>query len=823
MTAAAVQLAPPDACFHCGLEVPVGTDYGAEVAGAWRPMCCPGCAAVAETIVAQGFDAYYTQRDGPARRADEASPCLPPEIFDDPELQRDFVRASGDGATATFSLEGVRCAACAWLIERQLRRLRGVATADVSLADHRALVTYDPGAIRPSDLMRAVADVGYVAHPYEPDRERELHTREQRAALLRLGISGLGAMQVMMYAVALYAGALEGMTAPYRELLRWVSLLVATFVVTIGARPFFEGALRDLRARQLGMDVPVALAIGLAYLASAGATFSGTGEVYFDSVCMFTFLLSLGRFLEQRVRHGSDERVRSLSRRVPATARIVDATGERIVPARSLQRGDVVAVRRGESIPLDGRVVEGASAVSEALWTGEDAPQHKREGDAVIGGSQNLEAPLRVRVEATGAEGTLATIRGMLDRARAEKPPIARTADRWSRAFVGVVLVVAAATAFGWWLHSPADALWVTLSVLVATCPCALSLATPTALAAATDALANAGFLVTRGHVLEGLAEARAFAFDKTGTLTGRELEVEDVVTGDAAPWDRDLVLAAAALLESESPHPVATAFEHMRRPDAGLVQEREAETGLGVGGRIAGRRLRLGHPDWVREIFTQPAVVAPPADRAGSWILLGGECGPMAWIGLRARLRDGAAEVVSALQARGIWSVILSGDPSSVELERVASAVGADGALGGVSPEAKVEALASMQEEAGCSDGGVVVAVGDGINDAPLLGRAQVSIAMASGSDLARVSADAVLIEDRLPLLARAVDRARATRRVVRQNLVWAALYNAAVLPLAVSGQLPPWAAAIGMSASSLAVVLNAARLRRPLPGGAG
>ena len=813
---AAVQPLPSEAdCYHCGLPVPSGPTHGARVDGEWRVMCCPGCAAVAETIAAQGLEAYYRQREAPARRAPDESVDLPFEIFDAAELQREFVRDGQAGSEATFSLEGMRCAACAWLIERHLRRVAGVLGANVNLANHRVIVRFDPDAVRVSGLLRAVREVGYVAHPYEADREAELHEQEKRAALVRLGVSGLGTMQVMMFAVALYAGALEGMSAPYRELLRWVSLLVATFVVTIGARPFFEAAARDLRAWQLGMDVPVSLAIGLAYVASAWATFAGTGEVYFDSVCMFTFFLSLGRFLESRVRHASDARIRALARRTPASARRIEAGAEHIVPVRDLQRGDFVAVRPGEAIPLDGRVVEGESAVSEGMWTGEDAPRRKCVGDPVIGGSQNLEAALCVRVERGIGEGALATIRVLLDRAQSERPPVARLADRVARVFVGVVLGVAAVTAVVWWRISPGDALGVTLAVLVATCPCALSLATPAALAAATDALAAVGFLATRGHVLEVLARVSRFAFDKTGTLTARNLEVESVVPVRGSGWDPERVLATAAQLERESLHPIAAAFPQEESGADGPVERREEELSQGVGARVGGRRLRLGRPEWVGQIadLRGRARVGRPPEGRGSWILMGGEDGPIAWIALRSRLRAGAAETLAGLRARGVGSFVLSGDPSEEEVARVARLVGADEAHGGQTPEAKVAIVGAHQDRRE-----VVAAVGDGSNDAPLLGRAQVSIAMASGTDLARVSADAVLMGDRLPLLCAAVDRARWTRRVVRQNLGWAALYNAFVLPLAVTGHLPPYLAALGMSASSLAVVLNALRLRRPI-----
>ena len=810
MNASALAAPEPDRCFHCELPIPAGCDFGAVINEAWRPMCCPGCQAVAQTIAEHGFEAYYARREGPAERASDDGP-IELAVFDDPEIQRDFVTRDGDSAEATLSIEGLRCAACAWLIERHLGRLPGVAAANVSLATHRALVRFDATRISVSALLLALREIGYAGHPYEPDREAQLRERERRNAIVRLGVAGLGAMQVMMFSVGLYAGALDGMEPIYRSLLRHASLLVSTFVVTIGARPFFEAAWRDLRARQLGMDVPVALAIGVAYVASAFATFEGTGEVYFDSVCMFTFFLSLGRFLEGRAREASAEQVRDLARRVPAVATRVEGEARRPVPVRALRRGDIVLVRPGESIPVDGRVVEGESAVSEALWTGEEAPRQKGPGDAVIGGSPNLRALLTVEVERSSSEGTLASIRRLLDRAQAEKPAVAKLADRAARVFVGAVLAVAGVTALVWWQKSPDDALWVTLSVLVATCPCALSLATPAALAAATESLARRGFLSTRGHTLETLARVSRFTFDKTGTLTSAQLELGEVIVLDERAGDRDALLRLGARLEHDSIHPISSAFRDVEEAELpGRVQSLRCVDGQGVEARVDERTTRLGRPAWVGALFAA-TVSVPQGDAPVTWILLGDTRGPLAWISLRAELREDAARTIAALRSLHIESSLSSGDPSQSEVDRIGRELGIDDRLAGASPADKVEAVRALQRH-----GEVVAAVGDGVNDAPLLGVAQVSIAIASGADLARVSADAVLTGERLGVLAEAVTTARRTRRVIRQNLVWAAGYNALALPLAVTGNLPPYLAAIGMSASSLVVVCNALRLRR-------
>jgi len=777
-------------------------------------------------IVAQGLDAYYRHREG---RAPNPSDTVPDELralelFDDPDLQRDFVHPEeGDSLSASLSVEGMTCAACAWLIERHLLRQPGVLTVHVGLTSHRARVAWDPMRTRISAILSAIRELGFGAHPYEPDRQEEMLRREQRQALRRLGVAGLATMQVMMFAVGLYAGALQGISDPMRDLLRFVSLLVATVVVFYSARPFFRAAWRDIRVRQPGMDVPVALAIGSAYAASAWATITRSGEVYFDSVCMFTFFLGLGRYLEGRMRLQSDAQVRGLLSRTPQTARRLGEPGEEQVPVRALGEGDLVSVRPGETIPADGRVIEGESAVSEALWTGEARPLVKGIGDFAIGGSQNMDAPLTLRVERAVGQGTLAIIQSLLDRAQLDKPRVAHMADRLARGFVTAVLIGAAAVGAVWWQLAPERAFWVVLSVLVATCPCALSLATPAVLAAATNRLANTGFLITRGHVLEALSRLDAVVFDKTGTLTNATPKVETVVVLGAR--DRADVLDRARALEAQSEHPIARAFAALDDatdelpaalpvPTPALdVAEREANPGRGVGGRLDGDRHRLGQQSWVSELFDDPDAVGdlkPPSDDE-SWLLLGNTTGPLAWFSLRTTLRPSALPAVTRLREQGVESALLSGDPSLRAVAEVAEQLGIESVHAGASPEAKVRVMKEMQ-----TGGALVAAVGDGVNDAPLLGQAQVSVAMGGGTDLARVSADAVLLCDDLEALATAIDVARQSQRIIRQNLTWALLYNITVLPLAAGGFLAPYAAAIGMSASSLLVVANALRIHR-------
>lgn len=813
------------ACYHCGLPVPDGLRMSVEIEGVAREMCCAGCCAAAEMIVGGGLGDYYRYRSQPAATPLQSAPRDAEEIarLDRPAVQRRFARPEHDGFLgATLSIEGMRCAACAWLLEHVLAAHAGVASLAVNLSSARADLVWDPQVVRISELVLEAERLGYRLRPYRPEAHEALRRSEAQAALVRLGIAGLGMMQAMMFAVALYAGALQGIEAAYRDLLRWVSVMVATPVVLVSARPFFTAARRDLSARRIGMDVPVAAAIAIAYVASFVATLTRTGEVYFESVCTFTFLLTLGRYLEMRARHRSAAAVEAALRRSPATANRVSGEAVEVVAVEELVAGDRVLVRPGEGVPADGRVLEGRGAVDESMLTGEHWPRFKRPGDGVVGGTRNGDSPLVVVIEHTGAQTVLAGIVRLLDRAGSERPRIAELADRTAAWFAPALLVLAAATAASWYAIDPGRALWVTLSVLVVTCPCALSLATPAALAAATGGLLEQGFLVTRAHVLEGLAHATDVVLDKTGTLTRGRFRI--VRTQPLSDLDAAACARLASMLEARSEHPIARAFDDDAAAatmpadaGAGSLPSRAAcdvvaEAGCGIEGTIAGRRLRIGRAAWVAAISGSGDVPHRAATRASQGaitsVLLGDERGPLAWFELEDAIRAEAPGSVAALADMGLRIHVASGDGGPV-VRALAERVGIASFHWGVSPVAKLELVRALQRQ-----GRVVVMVGDGVNDAPGLGGAQVSVAMGGGTDLAMSRSDAVLLRDDLASLVDAFALARRARRVIAQNLAWAVLYNLAALPLAVAGLVPPYWAAIGMSASSLLVVGNALRL---------
>lgn len=809
-------------CYHCGQPIPADVDLTVRIGEAERALCCAGCQAVAQAIVEHGLADYYRTRDALPDSPREAMPAILDglALYDHADFQKSFVRALGEHEReASLILEGITCAACIWLNEQHLSRLDGVTGVELNYATRRARVRWDEQRIRLSGILAAVAAIGYRAYPYDAARNEELAKKERRSALWRVFVAGFGMMQVMMYAVPVYLAGEGEMTPDIEQLMRWASLVLTLPVVFYSAAPFFQNAWRDLRLRRVGMDVPVALGIGAAFLASLWATFIAAGEVYFDSVTMFVFFLLGGRYLEMTARQRAVSVTEALARLMPAFAGRVagypDSREAERVLAADLQPGDVVLVRPGETIPADGCVLEGVSSANEALLTGESAPVSKRPGAAVTGGAVNVESPLFVRVEGVGEATRLSAIVRLMERAATERPRIVELADRIASRFIATLLLVAAVVAVVWYVIDPARALWITVSVLVVTCPCALSLATPVALTVASGALARAGLLVTRSHAVETLARATHFVFDKTGTLTTGRMSLREVLPlGTRTSGD---CLALAAALEQSSEHPIGVALRaaacEAAQPACPALAAFANRPGNGMQAELDGRPLRIGRPEFVGELHGHPLPEAARtfADGGETVIALGDGEGWIALFSLGDEIRPEAAAVIADLRATGRRVTLLTGDCAPVA-RKVALALGIDDVRAEVSPQGKHDCVRSLQ-----SSGAIVAMVGDGVNDAPVLALAQVSVAMGGGSQLARTQADLILLSENLGHLREGVRLSRRALVVIRQNLVWSFAYNFIALPLAMLGFITPWMAGIGMSGSSLLVVLNSLRLQKP------
>ena len=804
-------------CYHCGLPIPDGIKLDVQINDQPRAMCCEGCRAVAEAIVANGLEAYYLNRDAMPESPREARPEILDSLalYDQAEFQKTFVRELGEGEQeASLVLEGITCAACVWLNEQHVAQLPGVLAVEVNYTTRRARIRWDDRRVKLSQILKAIADIGYRAHPFDPARQEAVAQKERRAMLWRLAVSGLGMMQVMMYAYPTYI-ANDGDLAPDIEaLLRWSSLLLTLPVIFYACGPFFRNAWRDIKFRRVGMDTPVALGIGAAFVASVWATIINHGHVYYDSINMFVFFLLGGRYLELLARQKALRATEELGRLAPAFAdRLLvgdsnEATERVLVSA--LRVGDLVLVKPGTQVPADGSVVTGQTSVDESLLTGESLPVAKSVGALVTGGSMNIESPITVRVEQIGDDTRLSAILKLMERGALEKPVAVTTADRVASWFLWGLLLLAAITAGVWWWIDPSRALPVTVAVLVVSCPCALSLATPVALTIATGRLAREGLLVTRGHAVETLAQVTDVVFDKTGTLTTGVMNLERVQA--LSGLNDRLCLQLAASLEQSATHPLALALVRAANdlPRLAIVNESH-ETGGGIEATIEGRVLRIGHAAYVAKLVGDAAVLPKEDESSEATTLYLGESG--VWLArfyISDSIRSDALAAINALKALGCTVSLLSGD-DPVVAQSIAKQLGIENAAGRESPQTKLARVAALQ-----AAGRVVCMVGDGVNDAPVLAHAQVSVAMGEGTELARTQADCVLLGQHLLVLPAALRLSRSARRTIRENLWWAIVYNAIALPVAMCGFLTPWLAGIGMSFSSLWVVLNSLRLQR-------
>ena len=802
-------------CFHCG-EALGGDAVSLRIDGEAHDFCCSGCAGAAEWIATAGLGDYYRLRQSQGQRVDaEQDEDL--GLWDRPEVQAEHVRRVGENRQITVLTDGMRCAACAWLIDRALRRREGVADVVANAVTGRIRIDWNPQVTKLSEVLGDLAALGYRAHLAPGQAREDARRRARRASIMRLGVAGLGAMQAMMYAEAEYLDFTREMSIPTRDFLRWVTFLLSTPVVFYSGWPFISGMWNELRLRRFGMDTLVATSVLLAYFASLFETIRGGTHVWFDAAVMFVLFLLIAREIETAARGRATDHVDTLARARPAFAlRETDAGRAIQVPVAMLEQGDIVRVAPGEALPADGIALE-AGSFDESLLTGESVPVARSEGEELRAGSIAIGSTARLRVLRTGQETWISQLSRLIERAQEERPAMARLADVVASRFVLALFVAAALTCIWWLRHDPSRAFEVTLAVLVVACPCALSLAIPTALASAHGALARIGVLAVRPDALDALARVDTVVFDKTGTLTCGEPTLRAVQTfGDTT---QEEALHIARLLERDSRHPLARAFDSASPTPSPqpspppLAGERESGVasidqqkithipGAGIQAQINGHSIRLGHAPFA----------TGAADDGAVWL---GD-GERAWARFQVRdsLRPEALATIQACRELGLACELLSGDGPEAVAE-VAAALGIERHAARRTPEHKLARIRELQQQ-----GHRVLMVGDGINDAPVLGGADVSVALHSGAALAHGAADFVLTAQSLTRVPQALALARKARATMRQNLAWALGYNALALPFAAAGWVAPWLAALGMAASSLIVTMNALRLVRRAP----
>ena len=780
------------ACHHCGESLPTSPAH-AEFDGVTRAFCCDGCAAAARWIRDAHLDDYYRLRDAPAGRVDADAPAL--AAWDREELLAGHARDVVGGREITVLTDGMRCAACAWLIDRALAREPGVLDSTANAITGRIRIAWDPTRTALSTPLARLAALGY--RPYLATgeaRERE-RRRTRNRDLIRIGLAGIGAMQAMMFAEALYLDTRGQMPIPTRDFFRWITFMVSTPVVFWAGWPFLLGAWNELRGRRLGMDVLIAGSTLLAWAASTIETVHGGPHVWFDAAVMFVFLLLVARQLEQRARGIASAQVDALARARPAfaTRELADGTRES-VPIDALAVGDRVRIAVGEPVPADGVLLDDEARFEESLLTGESTPVAKRAGDAVYAGTACREHAASIRVTHVGTGTRLAELVRLVESAQAHRPALARGAERIAGWFVAG-LALAAVTVYLWWrAHDPARAFEVTLALLVVSCPCALSLAVPAALAAAHGALAKIGVLAVRPDALDRLARVTDVMFDKTGTLSDGKPSLQGVDACEGI--DAESALRIAAALERDSNHPLAAAFAQVA--DVPVAEQLRAVPGQGVEAMIEGQCWRIGRAHFA----------TGGEDDGAVW--LGSDTGVRARFTLIEQERRDATQAMQRLRAQGLVLHLASGDATAAVM-RFAEAMDIGNVSTRQTPADKLERVRALQAE-----GFRVAMVGDGLNDAPVLAGADVSLAVGDGAALAQRSADFVLANPALSAIPAAIDIARRSRRIIRENLAWAVAYNLLALPLAAAGMVTPWLAALGMALSSLLVTANALRLAR-------
>ena len=791
-------------CYHCHQHILAGTDIHDDAGHAY---CCTACRAVAAIISAHHLDQYYTVRDHPAPRPDTAYDPSHWQAYDLPDIAAQYTYRDGENNEIHLYIDGLHCAACTWLISRALERAHGITHTHINLTTGRAEIRWRDTPL--SAILATIADLGYTPNLTTPDQEERRDHRRRNHDLLRLIVAGLGMMQVMMFATGLYTGAWLGIEREYEQLLRWISALTSAPVMLYAGYPFLKNTWLALKQRRLNMDVPIAIACAGAWLASLYHTLLGHGEIYYDGVTMFIFFITISRTLEAHTRRRARHNQHHFARLLPDAVYQRAADGEyRLVPLPAIRVDDHIRVLPTHTIPVDGQIEAGTSRVDESMLSGESTPQYKQAGDAVLAGSTNLESPLDIRVTQTGQQTTLAAIRRISARAEQHRSPQIDRNETLARHTILAVLILAAAGYLIWQWIEPARAFDIALAVLVATCPCALSLATPTVLTAALNHAHKHAILIKNSDTLDRLTRIKRILFDKTGTLTAGKYQLRAGETyGNADPHT---LLAIAKSLETNSTHPVAWYFS--RQETATLPMTNISQhSGKGVSGDWQNSRWHIGSAAYMQENG-----VALPSDNIGTedanttHVYLAENTTLRAHYRLSDPERPGLAATLTALAAR--YPLAIASGDRSANVARLATRYHISDYHGDLLPADKLALLEAH-------DPAHTLMIGDGINDAPVLARAAVSVAVGRANPLSQTHADIVLMQNGPEALPYLFDLATRTQRIIRQNLAWAAAYNLLILPLALCGYLTPWIAALGMSTSSLLVTANALRIQRTAP----
>ncbi|MFA6063249.1 MAG: heavy metal translocating P-type ATPase [Gallionella sp.] len=803
----------PAGCFHCGLPIEVDVDYHQLLDGSQRNFCCFACQSVCAAIYDAGLQGYYQRTPQGVLLAPPPTPPKDIEMYDLDEVQQDFVSCQGELRETHLLVEGIHCAACVWLIERGMMRTKGVESANVNLAGKRLHLRWDNSRVKLSNIINILSKIGYAGVPYDPEAAEGSMKRTNRAMLFRLFFAAFAMMNLNLIAIALYSGADRGQFVGF---FHWMAFALATPALLYSGYPFFKGAWSGLRNASLTMDLPIAIGLTVTYSYSLYVTLTGSGQVYFDTVTNLTFVILIGRYLEGMFRHQAVAATNRLMDLQPRVATVLTDGVEKMTSVRAVGVGDMVLVKPGSNIPMDGLVREGSSSVDESMLSGESMHVKKHIGDRVAAGTLNGSGALVVEVQAASADSTLSKIIRLVEEAQSSKAPIQRLSDSIVPWFVLVTLILASIT-FYLWSDNFEMALMAATSVLIITCPCALGMATPMSIAVASGLGAKHGILVKNGVVLETLSKVTHFVFDKTGTLTEGKMRVDQVIVASGCDENHSLALAAA--VERYSEHSVARAVvaaaESRQLSYRTLsVLNFHATAGAGVEAMVEGMPVLLGTAEWLlrNAVTIEPALMLSLDElesQAKTCVHLAIDGQHRAVLVLGDTLRADAQALINTLRANGIGMTLLSGDRRLVA-EAIARQLGGMEVIAEVLPQDKDRVIQQLQQRGEC-----VAMVGDGVNDAPALIRADVGIALGSGTDVSVESADIVLMRNELDKVRLATLLSRRTLRTIKQNIGLSFVYNSIMVPLAIMGHVTPLVAAITMPVSSLLVIGNAARIR--------
>jgi len=802
-------------CFHCGLPVPRGTDFSTPIKNISRPFCCQGCLSVCKIIYDAGLEGFYDRTPDGQLLAPPPEPPKDIDLFDIDEVQKEYVQQQGQEREIHLLVEGIHCAACIWLIERSLMKLPGVIEVNGNLANKKVQVRWNNQQIRLSDIIRQLSHIGYAGVPYDPDSAEGIINKQNRALLLRMAFAGFAMMNLLWVSIALYTGADKG---EFRSLFHWVGFSLATPTLLYSGWPFLKGAWTGLRKRHLTMDLPIALGATTTYLYSVFITItqSAIGEVYFDTVVNFLFVILVGRFLEAKSKRHAIASTQRLINLQPKVAKVIRGEDIEIIPVKAIKPGETVLIKPGDHVPVDGKIIDGDSEINESMLSGESLPVHKHIGDKVHAGTINTGNTIKVQVETILSNTTLGKIIHLIEHAQATRAPIQCIADRIVPWFVGVTLLLAGIT-FLWWLpNSFEHALLASTSVLIITCPCAFGLATPMAIAVASGVGAQQGILIKNGAVLEYLSGIKHFVFDKTGTLTRGKMQLRDIQTDNG---DANELLTLVAAVENLSEHTIAKAITEAAQQrklafKSLAVSQFINQPGFGVMAKVEQQTLLIGNQKWLQQhhVKLQPSLL----DKVSKLEQDGITCVQIAldnqhqgFIAIADELRQDAAELITHLKQQQMQLVLLSGDRQAVA-DATARELGGMKVIAEVLPDQKQQVIRSLQQQAH-----QVAMVGDGVNDAPALMQADIGIALGSGTDVSMDSADIILLNDELNKVKQASELSRRTLRTIKQNIGLSIAYNLIMVPLAMAGFITPVVAAVSMPFSSLAVIFNAARIR--------